>query len=66
MSPTLDTVVSEYEQALIADDWPQMHGILIGLVKMSLNGHELGVVDNARETIEAVLLVHEAHRAIAP
>ena len=63
MSPTVDTVVSEYEAATLAGDYPALSGIVHSLLTMMLSGEE-DVAASARETAQAILIVREAHKAI--
>lgn len=63
MSPTVDTVVQEYETALLANDWPVVSGITHSLLKMMLFGDK-DTRKSARETAQAILVVREAHQAI--
>lgn len=63
MSPTVDTVVAEFEQALLNNDFPSMCGIYASLLTMMLSAEE-DVATSAQETAEAILILREAHQAL--
>jgi len=65
MSPTVDTVVQEYEEAVLANDFARMSGIAHSLLTMMLCG-EKDLAKSARETAQAILVVREAHQALDP
>jgi hypothetical protein len=65
MSPTVDSVVAEYEEALLQEDYARLSGIVHSLLQMLLLGDKK-VRKSARETADAILVIREAHRAIDP